>query len=346
MRLSRRRNRNVWDECVQVEYPFHCSKVRRLTPRSWCGNSSYTTSGNDKVYMQFQDTNIPAISSEVGCNLQSGPRTFGEVAAILGTMFPATFSGVVVYEWPEDENGYGLVEYLESDGTGFPSTLADYNNLGEVYTTASPVSTALTDYTPSNTPPSCPSSNSIWPLGDTDSLPTIQALNMDTVTARTTYYSASDSLPIAAASATGTQTGVTNSASQTSSPEAQQGLSTGAIAGIAVGGAVLGIASALLAFLFLRRRRRHQNEVVESHTTDSTSDDRDTERFKKAELPGASANSFTAKQELSADHVQEADGAPRVNELDSNGRRIVHEMSGSGAKVAELEGKGSVREPE
>lgn len=122
---------------------------------SWCGNSSYVRSGYDEVYTEFQNTNIPALFAETGC-ISSSPRTFGEVAAILGSVFPATFSGVIVYEWPLHVNGYGLVNYTNRDDSGFPETLADYNNLGNIYTTASPVSTAMTDYTPSNSPPACP----------------------------------------------------------------------------------------------------------------------------------------------------------------------------------------------
>lgn len=316
---------------------------------SWCGNSSYTQSGYDKVYTQFQDSSIPALFAETGCNTY-GARTFGEVAAILGSVFPATFSGCIVYEWPQEANGYGLVEYPRSDDTGFPSTLADYSNLGKVYTTASPVSTALTAYTPSNSPPACPASNSDWPLAGTASLPTIKGLDVDTISARTTYYTSADVTRLANAAAsttTGTDSGSGSGSTGSPAPEAQTALSTGAIAGIAIGGAVVGIAFAVIGFFLLRRRRNQRTRGEGSATSgsDVAPSSGDSAGFKKAELPASSsADPMFTKQELHADHVQEKDAAPKLHEMDPAERPRVYEMPGSGLRTPELEGSGAARE--
>lgn len=315
---------------------------------SWCGNSSYTQSGYDHVYSDFQNSSIPSVFSETGCNVVR-PRTFGEVAAILGSVFPATFSGVVVYEWPQEESDYGLVKYPNSDGTGFPSTLPDYNNLASVYTSVSPVSTAMSDYTPTNTAPSCPSSNSVWQLGGTDSLPTIQALNIATVTARTTYYSSgNEATPAAAAvTSTGTDTGPDSTSSASDATDAQQaGLSTGAIAGIAVGGAVVGVAVAVLALVLLRKRKRRTQRTMHGETAEprNEGDDQSSNAFDKAELPAGSANPFVGKQELEADQLNEADSAPKIHEMEPSGRQVFHEMPGSRPRPSELEGTDATQE--
>lgn len=309
---------------------------------SWCGNSTYTLSGYDKVYTQFQDSNIPSLFTEVGCLPSFGHRTFQEVAAILGSVFPATFSGVIVYEWPQGDSKYGIVEYPKSDDTGFPTTLVEYNNLGKVYTTASPVSTAWSDYTPTNSPPSCPASNSKWPLDASKALPTIQALNIDTVTARTTYYSSTPKAVVAAGSAaTGSSTATSRGRPTDTTPsENRAALSTGAIAGIAVGGAAVGIAFAGAIF-FLLRRRRNRTKGGRGMGSDGSlvvGGTEDDEGFNKAELPASSANPFFGKQELETNNVHEADAGRKLHEMDPSERRQVFEMPGSRPKASELEG--------
>lgn len=308
---------------------------------SWCGNSTYQVSGYDDVYTQFQDINIPVIFSEVGCK-QRGARTFEEVATILGSVFPATFSGVIVYEWLQDTNEYGLVEYPNSDGTGFPSTLADYSNLASVYTTASPVSTALDLYTPSNTPPACPTSNSKWPLSGAEALPTVQALNIDEVTARTTYYSSSATLPTASA------TGTSNAESGVSAPvqeQAQQSLSTAVIAGIAVACTAFGSALAVGLFFLLRKRRADNRRRRGNGAPWSGSSEDQAQGFTdKPELPGGTHNPFIAKQELETQYVYEADAAENAQEMSAPEVQLAHEMPGSRPRANELEGSPAAQE--
>ena len=177
----------------------------------------------------------------------------------------------------------------------------DYSNLQKVFSTANPISTSKTDYTPSNTQPACPSTDTSWTIDGFAPLPTIAALNIDTVTARTTYVDAAaaeTSGTSITGSRTGTAAGQTSSASASSATEASQGLGTGAIAGIAVGGAIIGIAAIVGAVFFARRRKvrlaaaRHQEKGPGSQSAYN-------ETNGKPELQGTSVGRFAGpKQEL------------------------------------------------
>ncbi len=63
------------------------------------------------------------------------------------------WSGGIVYEWIQEENDYGLVT-LGPGGT--PTPLPDFSYLGSRWASATPVSTPIKQYTPTNTFPSCP----------------------------------------------------------------------------------------------------------------------------------------------------------------------------------------------
>jgi 1,3-beta-glucanosyltransferase GAS1 len=227
---------------------------------AWCGNSSYAQSGYDSLYQDLQNLNIPSVFTETGCNTES-PRTWSEVSVMLGAVLPSVFSGVMVYEWHQEVNEYGLVQYEDDTQTGFPETLADYENLQRVLSTVSPASTAATAYTPSNSAPSCPTTASDWSADPSAPLPTIAALNLQTVSAVTTIAEA-DFLTAA------TSTNPSSPTSPSQSPEVgtleeggqpssqPDGLETGAIVGIAVGGAAVGLGLVAGIFFWLRRRRR------------------------------------------------------------------------------------------
>ena len=76
----------------------------------------------DDLYEDFEALDIPLAFAETGCNEEE--RDFSDVAAMLGSVFQAVFSGSVVYEWSQEENDYGLVEYSDIDNpSGFPTTL-------------------------------------------------------------------------------------------------------------------------------------------------------------------------------------------------------------------------------
>ena len=60
--------------------------------------------------MNASDYNIPIFFSETGCIVEP-PRTFDDQAAIFGDKMVDTWSGAIIYEWIQETNDYGLVEY-------------------------------------------------------------------------------------------------------------------------------------------------------------------------------------------------------------------------------------------
>lgn len=73
---------------------------------SWCGDSSYTTSGYDVVVKDFKNFNVPVFFAEYGCN-KVQPRKFTEVAAIYGDQMTPVLSGAIVYMYFQEANDYG-----------------------------------------------------------------------------------------------------------------------------------------------------------------------------------------------------------------------------------------------
>ncbi|KAF1355593.1 beta-glucanosyltransferase gel2 [Delphinella strobiligena] len=114
-----------------------------LNDYSWCGDSSFSKAGYDKIVEMFEGTNIPVFFSEYGCN-DVEPRTFTNVAAMYGDQM-SVMSGGLVYEYSEESDNYGLVSInsttevtLISDYTYLSSEFAkiDYSNLKVVNKTA------------------------------------------------------------------------------------------------------------------------------------------------------------------------------------------------------------------
>ncbi|KAL1896817.1 Glycolipid anchored surface protein 4 precursor [Sporothrix stenoceras] len=86
-----------------------------LNSYSWCGDSSFTTSGYNTLVSGFTGTSIPIFFSEFGCNVPA-PRVFTEVGTIYGDKMMPVFSGGVVYEYANEVSEFGLVN-ISSDGT-------------------------------------------------------------------------------------------------------------------------------------------------------------------------------------------------------------------------------------
>lgn len=123
-----------------------------LNSYSWCGNSSFTTSGYDQVIAQFSNTTIPVFFSEYGCNKIS-PRVFSEVPVLYGPQMTGVMSGGVVYEYSEEPNNYGLVT-MNSNNT--VSILQDYDNLRAEYNSLDLSLLTKANSTATNlTPPTC-----------------------------------------------------------------------------------------------------------------------------------------------------------------------------------------------
>ncbi|THX68550.1 glycoside hydrolase family 72 protein [Aureobasidium pullulans] len=220
-----------------------------LNAYEWCGESSYQVSGYEQLTQNITEYNIPIFFSEVGCNTPK-PRTFDDQAAIFGSEMSQYWSGVMIYEWIEESNNYGLIQYGPKtdptatnapDGytrTGTPTPISpDFQNLSNHWKTLTPSGVSESAYSPSNSAPECPAYTSMaWEVSGNVALPTIgqtfdaQATSSVPASANSgaTGTRASSSGSRSTGSSTGT--GAAASASQTgmASPSRQ-------IAGMSVG---------------------------------------------------------------------------------------------------------------
>lgn len=209
-----------------------------LNAYEWCGPSSYGTSGYSMLETNATDYNVPIFFSETGCNTVP-PRTFADQASIFGDSMSNTWSGAIIYEWIEEMNHYGLVNYGAKvdpktatdapDGyprSGTPTPVSpDFSNLKSQWAHLTPSGVKLTAYSASatNSPPACPSSTAGgWVVDGSSPLPTLgQTLNRG------------------AASATGTATGASATATKKSS----------ASGGKEIVGMTVGLAGVMLGFI-------------------------------------------------------------------------------------------------
>jgi len=81
-----------------------------MTKFSWCGDSSISSSGYDKVIEHFSNYSVPLFFSEYGCNAKS-PRTFSEMSAIYGPQMSGFLSGGIVYQYQDAGNSYGILHH-------------------------------------------------------------------------------------------------------------------------------------------------------------------------------------------------------------------------------------------
>lgn len=96
-----------------------------LNSYSWCGESTFTESGYDKLVAGFAGSNVPIFYSEYGCN-EPTPRRFDEVQSIYSANMTDVFSGGIVYEYSQEPHNYGLVN-IDDDGN--VQLLEDYITL-------------------------------------------------------------------------------------------------------------------------------------------------------------------------------------------------------------------------
>ncbi|KAJ4301802.1 1 3-beta-glucanosyltransferase gel4 [Kalmusia sp. IMI 367209] len=130
---------------------------------SWCGDSDYASSSYGERYDFFHDYPVPVFFAEYGCieGVSGGPthRPFTEVEVLYGNM-TEVFSGGIVYQWFMSENNYGLIELQDDDAS--VSTYPDFTSLRSQLASVSPTITAKSKYSPSNSAPACPSTDSSW----------------------------------------------------------------------------------------------------------------------------------------------------------------------------------------
>lgn len=182
-----------------------------LNAYEWCGESSYTTSGYSQLTANITEYNIPIFFSETGCNTVP-PRTFGDQAAIFGPEMSPYWSGAIIYEWIQEANNYGLIQYgpkvdptavnAPPDGftrSGTPTPISpDFQNLQSQWATLSPSGIKESDYSPTLTAPPCPAYTSgVWEVNGAVPPPSVgQVLDRNSITAGVTET------PSASASAT------------------------------------------------------------------------------------------------------------------------------------------------
>ncbi|KAL5115094.1 1 3-beta-glucanosyltransferase gel4 [Pleosporales sp. CAS-2024a] len=128
---------------------------------SWCGDSNYQASSYGERVAFFSTYPVPVFFAEYGCiEGISSPteRPFTEVAVLYGNM-TSVVSGGFVYEWFMGANNYGLVSLVNS---ATASSYPDFTSLSSQLAKVSPSITQRSTYTPSNTPPACPTVDASW----------------------------------------------------------------------------------------------------------------------------------------------------------------------------------------
>jgi hypothetical protein len=103
-----------------------------LNSYEWCGNNNYQQSGYADLQALAANYSSVIFFSETGCNV-GGARLFQDQASILGPDMDGTWSGAIIYEWVEETNDYGLVNYGSPGGSvlsGVPTAIVpDFTNL-------------------------------------------------------------------------------------------------------------------------------------------------------------------------------------------------------------------------
>ncbi|KAL2062625.1 hypothetical protein VTL71DRAFT_5697 [Oculimacula yallundae] len=236
---------------------------------SWCGTSSMFQSGFDKLWLNASRINIPIFIAETGCNSVL-PRTWGEQNALLGGQMNDRFSGAIVYEWAQHVNNYGLVSYSGTAASGVPTPiLGDFTNLQSRWATLTP--SPIADIRTSTAPP-CPSTTAGgWSIKGDASLPTLGRVVVNTRSSTSSTSTTRSSLlglptlsgrkTTTSGSSSSTPSGTSNGASSSENVVlSDSGLTTGAIAGIAVGAFLLIVITTTLAFLLWRHRKKRDSQ--------------------------------------------------------------------------------------
>lgn len=161
-----------------------------LNSYSWCDPSTYEQSTYDKLQEYAKNFPVPIFFSETGCNVP-GPRKFDDQDAVFGKLMVNDWSGAMVYEWIQEQNNYGLIEYgppaksnkraddvvdgFTRKGTPTPRN-PEFNNLKTKWASIHPTGVSKGDYdTKSISTRACPMSTSggWWQVNGNVRLPTL-----------------------------------------------------------------------------------------------------------------------------------------------------------------------------
>jgi len=101
------------------------------------------------------------------------------MTAIFGPQMTPTLSGAIAYEWVQEANNYGIIQYSDTtiqDGVTVPigspiPMQPEFDNLKSVWAAVSPSSTALSAYTPPTTTMVCPATTVGWSIDPSAALP-------------------------------------------------------------------------------------------------------------------------------------------------------------------------------
>lgn len=158
-----------------------------LNAYEWCGDNTFQTSGYEILTNQIKTYNVPIFFSETGCQTVR-PRTFQDQTAIYGSQMTPYWSGSIIYEWIQEANDYGIIQYgskvdpsspgAPPDGyprSGKPTPLEpEWSNLSKVWAAAKPSGVQESAYKPSLTAPECPAKTSgTWEVDGSAALPTL-----------------------------------------------------------------------------------------------------------------------------------------------------------------------------
>ncbi|QSZ28879.1 hypothetical protein DSL72_003384 [Monilinia vaccinii-corymbosi] len=147
-----------------------------LNSYEWCGNATYDSSGYHNLQNMAENYTVPIFFSETGC-IVPRPRYFGDQKAIFGPEMSRTWSGSIIYEWVNEGNEYGVVNYKGTEYGGPPIPMnPEFSTLKNIWATITPNGVKESDYTPQKPSPTCPASVARgWAINGNVPLPTLGA---------------------------------------------------------------------------------------------------------------------------------------------------------------------------
>ncbi|EJS41817.1 gas4p [Saccharomyces arboricola H-6] len=127
--LSYRVSLSEYLECKVDGKPENSVDFYGVNSYQWCGQQTMQTSGYNTLVDAYRSYSKPVFFSEFGCN-KVLPREFQEIDSLFSEDMYSVFCGGLVYEFSQEDNNYGLVEYQKDDTV---KLLADFERLKSHY---------------------------------------------------------------------------------------------------------------------------------------------------------------------------------------------------------------------